>query len=153
MWGLALLRTDSTLPWIFSLKSQKRLNRHLCASSKWPSREKFTLPDPGLSVREEFHPVLMAQERGVSSRKVYGFHAVPFYYTVTLYYGGRADGQPLLTPHQDAMVKWQQPDTKMKQINSGVSHGEDQTMAQHDNDHKATEALRLSSERHLFKWI
>lgn len=36
---------------------------------------------------------------------------------------------------------------KMKQINSSVSYGEDSTTAQHDNDHKSTEALRLPPER------
>lgn len=40
---------------------------------------------------------------------------------------------------------------EMKQINSGVSRGEDQTTAQHDNDHKSTQALRLPPERRLFK--
>lgn len=91
----------------------------------------------------------MAEERGVSSHKVYSYHFVPCH---TLFWR-RADGQPLPTQHQDAMVKWQQPDTKMKQINSGVSYGEDQTTAQHDNDHKSTQALRLPPEKRFFKWM
>lgn len=76
---------------------------------------------------------------GASSHKVYRHHMVPFC-TLSHSVMGWADGQPLPTQHQHAMVKWQQPDTKMKQINNGVSYGDDQTTA-HDTVHKCTQAL------------
>lgn len=99
--------------------TKKRLHRHLCAFCEWHIWEKFTSPDPGLSVWEEFHLVLTAQECGVSSHKVYGYRTMPF--CTLSHTWRRADGQPLPAQHQDAMVKWE-----MKQINSGVSYGEPQ---------------------------
>lgn len=112
--------------------------------------EEFTSTDPGLSVWEEFPPVLTAEGCAVQVHAKFTattpYHFVPCHILLRRW----ADGQPLPTQHQDAMVKWQQPDTKMKQINSGVSYGDDQTTAQHDNVHKPTQALRLPPERRFF---
>lgn len=151
MWGLALTRTDSILPWILSLKklirnSQKRLHRHLNVSCEWHIWEKFTSPDPGLSVWEEIHLGLMAQECGVSSHKVYGDHTIPFR---TLSHSVMEAGR-WATPSYPA--PWRSDSSQTQKWNKSiVAYGEDQTTAQHDNDHKSTQALWLPPKRNSFK--
>lgn len=164
MWGLALIRIDRAPPWIFSLKelilnSQKKKKKGCTDTSVHPVSgifgEEFTLPDPGWSVWEEFHLVLTAEGCAVQVHtKFTASTQSPF---CTLSHSLMAAGRwatpawPATRCHGEVTAARQKK--KMKQINSGVSYGEDPTAAQHDNDHKSTQALRQTPERRFFKWM
>ena len=162
MWGLALIRIDRAPPWIFSLRElilnsqkKKRLQRHLGASCQWHiwGRIHFTWPRVKCLRRISSSP----NSRGLcgaSSCKVYSRHTVPILYPVTLSYGGGQMGNPCLTSTE--MPRWSDSSQTEKKWNKSIVaslYGEDPTAAQHDNDHKSTQALRLPPERRFFKWM
>lgn len=74
-------------------------------------------------------------------------------YPVTLINGGGQMGNPCLP---STKMPWLSDSSQTQKWNKSIVASlmeKTKTTAQHDNDQKSTQALRLPPERHLFKWM